>query len=394
MPSRSPPCISILMSSIRHRKERARQTESPAVEETESEHGSPRLSFCRSPDSRVGRGARIRKAGRRQESSERGTCMSAAEGSVYVGIDVSKARLDVAVEPAGEHLEFANEPAGIAALVARMREIDPKLVVLEASGGYEAAVTASLAEVVPVAVVNPRQVREFAKATGTLAKTDRLDARMLARFGEAIRPEVRPLPDENAQELSALLARRRQLLDMITAESNRLALAPKRLRDSIKAHIKWMRHQLGAVDHDLDQWIRSSPVWREKDDLLRTTPGVGPVLARTLLGDLPELGTLSRRQIAALVGLAPFACDSGKFHGRRMIRGGRSHVRSTLYMATLTAIRHNTVIRTFYERLRHGGKPFKVSITAAMRKLLTILNAMVANRRPWTPAITTVPLDG
>ena len=316
--------------------------------------------------------------------------MSAAEGSVYVGIDVSKVRLDVAVHPAGDHSEFANNPAGIAALVARLREIGPELVVLEASGGYEAAVTASLAEVVPVAVVNPRQVRDFAKATGILAKTDRLDARVLARFGEAVRPQARPLPDESAQELSALLARRRQLLEMITAETNRLALAPKRLRDSIKAHIKWMRHQLGAVDHDLDQWVRSSPVWREKDDLLRTTPGVGPVLARTLLGDLPELGNLSRRQIAALVGLAPFACDSGTYRGRRMIRGGRSHVRATLYMATLTAIRHNAVIKTFYERLRHTGKPFKVAITAAMRKLLTILNAMVAHREPWTPAIASV----
>lgn len=319
--------------------------------------------------------------------------MSAGRGSSYVGIDVSKARLDVAVRPEGQRFEVANDEAGIAALVVRLQEVEPRLVVLEASGGYEASVTASLATVMPVAMVNPRQVRDFAKATGILAKTDRLDAQVLARFGEAVRPEVRALPDESAQELAALLARRRQLLDMITAETNRLALARKRLRDSIKAHVKWMRHQLGAVDHDLDQWIRSSPVWREKDDLLRTTPGVGPVVARTLLGDLPELGTLSRRQIAALVGLAPFAYDSGKYRGRRMIRGGRSQVRAALYMATLTAIRRNPLIKTFYERLRHAGKPFKVAMTAAMRKLLTILNAMIAHRKPWNTDFASVPLD-
>lgn len=305
----------------------------------------------------------------------------------YVGIDVSKQRLDVAVRPSGESFFVGNDEEGIRGLLVRLQEMEPLLVVLEASGGYEAAVAAALAAAVPLVVVNPRQVRDFAKAKGILAKTDRLDAKVLAEFGQVMEPEVRPLPDETVQEISALLARRRQLLDMITAETNRLGLAPRRVRESIKAHIKWMRHQLGEVDHDLDQRIRSSSVWREKDDLLRSTPGVGPVVARTLLGDLPELGTLDRRRIAALAGVAPFADDSGTIKGRRMIRGGRVHVRSALYMAALTGIRHNAVIKAYYERLRQAGKPFKLAITAAMRKLLTILNAMIAHRRPWAPQL-------
>lgn len=303
---------------------------------------------------------------------------------VFVGIDVSKERLDVARRPSGDGWAVANDDPGIAALVDRLRELPPALIVLEATGGLELAVTGALAAAdLPVVVVNPRQVRDFAKATGRLAKTDVLDAAVLAQFAEAVRPARRPLRDADTQALSALLARRRQLVEMRTAEQNRLASASRRIRAEIQAHITWLNRRLARVDADLNQAIRSSAVWRAKDDVLRSTPGVGPVLATTLLADLPELGTLTRQRIAALAGVAPLNRDSGTLRGRRTVWGGRAHVRAVLYMSTLVAVRYNPVLQAFYLRLREGGKAPKVALTACMRKLLTILNAMVKHRTPW-----------
>jgi transposase len=304
----------------------------------------------------------------------------------WVGIDVSKARLDVALGVAGELLWVANDARGIASLVARLVELAPELVVLEASGGLQTALVAELgAAQLPVVVVNPRQVRDFARATGQLAKTDALDARMLALFAERIRPQVRPLPDEQELELKALVARRRELVEMITAERNRLDRAPKLLHKEISAHIRWLESRLKDRDRDLDRMLRSSPLWREREDLLRAVPGVGPVLCATLLADLPELGALSRHQIAKLVGVAPLNCDSGTMRGRRAVWGGRAQVRAALYMATLAAVRCNPALKTFYLRLRSAGKPAKVALTAAMRKLLTVLNAMLKHRTHWSP---------
>jgi transposase len=303
---------------------------------------------------------------------------------VFVGIDVSKERLDVARRPSGDGWAVANDDPGIAALVARLRELPPALIVLEATGGMELAVTGALAAAdLPVVVVNPRQVRDFAKATGRLAKTDVLDAAVLAQFAEAVRPARRPLRDADTQALSALLARRRQLVEMRTAEQNRLASASRRIRAEIQAHITWLTRRLARVDADLNQAIRSSPGWRAKDDVLRSTPGVGPVLATTLLADLPELGTLTRQRIAALAGVAPLNRDSGTLRGRRTVWGGRAHVRAVLYMSTLVAVRYNPVLQAFSLRLREAGKAPKVALTASMRKLLTILNAMVKHRTPW-----------
>ena len=308
------------------------------------------------------------------------------EAERWVGIDVSKARLDVALGVAGELLWVANDARGIASLVARLVELAPELVVLEASGGLQTALVAELgAAQLPVVVVNPRQVRDFARATGQLAKTDALDARMLALFAERIRPQVRPLPDEQELELKALVARRRELVEMITAERNRLDRAPKLLHKEISAHIRWLESRLKDRDRDLDQMLRSSPLWREREDLLRAVPGVGPVLCATLLADLPELGALSRHQIAKLVGVAPLNCDSGTMRGRRAVWGGRAQVRAALYMATLAAVRCNPALKTFYLRLRSAGKPAKVALTAAMRKLLTVLNAMLKHRTHWSP---------
>ena len=303
---------------------------------------------------------------------------------VFVGIDVSKERLDVARRPSGDGWAVANNDPGIAALVDRLRELPPALIVLEATGGLELAVTGALAAAdLPVVVVNPRQVRDFAKATGQLAKTDTLDAAVLAQFAEAVRPARRPLRDADTQALSALLARRRQLVEMRTAEQNRLGSAPRRVRVEIQAHITWLNRRLARVDADLNQAIRSSPLWRARDDVLRSTPGVGPVLATTLLADLPELGTLTRQRIAALVGVAPLNRDSGTLRGRRTVWGGRAHVRAVLYMSTLVAVRYNPVLQAFYLRLREAGKAPKVALTACMRKLLTILNAMLKHRTPW-----------
>jgi len=305
----------------------------------------------------------------------------------FVGIDVAKATLDIAVRPGGEHWSAPNDEAGIGALVARLQPLAPALIVLEATGGFETATVAAVAAAgLAVVVTNPRQVRDFARATGQLAKTDVLDAQILALFAERVRPEPRPLPDAAVQALDALLTRRRQLLEMLTAEKNRLgfATAPS-VRRGITQHIRWLQRQLVDVDGDLDQALRGSPLWRAKEDLLRTVPGVGPGVSRTLLGELPELGTLTHKQIAALVGVAPRAGDSGTRRGKRMVWGGRAPVRAALYMGALVATRHNPVIRVFYARLRTAGKPAKVALVACMRKLLTILNAMLRSGTPWRP---------
>jgi transposase len=310
------------------------------------------------------------------------------EHSRFVGIDISKDHLDVHVRPTGDSFRVRYDDAGLVTLVAHLRPLAPVVLVLEATGGYEVTVAATLASAaLPVAVVNPRQVRDFARATGQLAKTDTLDARVLALFAEAVRPAARPVPDAQAAALGELIARRRQLVDMLGAEHNRRRLLrDRRLQRHLEAHIAWLEEALRRLDLDLTTLIRSTPVWRETDDLLRSVPGIGPVTAGTLIADLPELGRLDRRRIAALAGLAPIARDSGAFRGRRMIMGGRAHIRRVLYMATLTAITHNPVIRAFHQRLVAAGRPGKVALTAAMRKLLTILNAMLRDRRPWHPA--------
>jgi transposase len=269
-------------------------------------------------------------------------------------------------------------------LVERLRALSPALIVLEATGGFEASVAALLAAAgLPVVVMNPRLVRNFAKATGKLAKTDRLDARMLALFAQVMRPPVRPLKDEQSRALDALFNRRRQLVDMLTMEKNRLTLATPEVARDIKAHITWLAQRLKDVDGELKTLIERSPVWREKDELLQSVRGVGPVMSITLLAQLPELGTINRRQISALAGTAPLNHDSGKFKGERHVWGGRANVRAVLYMATLAAIRCNPAIKAFHRRLRDAGKKPKVAIVACMRKLLTILNAMLKNKTPW-----------
>jgi transposase len=309
-----------------------------------------------------------------------------SQSQLFVGIDVAKAQLDIAVRPTGARWAVTNDEAGIAALVAHLQAVVPTLIVLEATGGYQRAVVAALAAVcLPVVVVNPRQARDFAKATGQLAKTDTLDARALAHFADAVRPAPRPLPDAQLEELRALLARRRQLIAMRTAEQNRLSGAAPRLRADIQAHITWLTDRLATFDDDLDTTLRASPVWREREELLRSAPGIGPVCARTLVLDLPELGSMSRQRIAALVGVAPFNRDSGTRRGTRTIWGGRAHVRATLYMSTLVAVRYNSVLKACDERLCAAGKAKKVALTACMRKFLTILNAMVKHQTPWQP---------
>jgi transposase len=302
---------------------------------------------------------------------------------LFVGIDVSKATLDVAVST-GASRQVVNDDPGIATLVAELAHLQPTLVVLEATGGYQAAVVAALVvRGIPVAVVNPRQVRDFAKALGKLAKTDAVDAQVLMRFAQSVRPEPRQPLDEHTLALDALLTRRRQVVEMLTAERNRLAQSVRRVRPSIEATIEFLRKQLSDINDDLDSAIRHSPVWREKEDLLRSVPGVGRIVATTLLCELPELGRLNRKEVAALVGVAPFNRDSGTLRGRRSIWGGRASVRSALFMAVVSASRFNPVIRSFYERLRAAGKLKKVALVACMRKLLTILNSMMRDSRPW-----------
>jgi len=288
------------------------------------------------------------------------------------------------MRPSGGSESVTNDRAGIQTLVKRLGEIRPALIVLEATGGIERGVTRALASAeLPVVVINPRQVRDFAKATGQLAKTDRIDAMVLARFAQAVRPSVRPLPDEVTLELRALIARRRQITEMIVAESHRLSGASKAVRKRIDAHIRWLEAELERADKDLDQSIRQSPIWQENQDLLKTVPGIGPIVSRTLLAELPELGKLNRREIAGLVGVAPYNCDSGRVQGRRTIWGGRASVRAVLYMAALVASRRNTVLRAHYQHLLKAGKARKVALVACMRKLLTILNAMIKHKTRW-----------
>jgi transposase len=307
----------------------------------------------------------------------------------FVGIDVSKAHLDVGREGQDEVERFANDEGGREQCARRLKEWDPALVVMEATGGLEGSLAALLVvKGVEVSIVNPRQVRDFAKATGVLAKTDAVDARVLARFAAAIRPEPRALKDEELALLDAMLTRRRQILEMIVAERNRLAGAPpKKVARTIREHIDWLRRQLKHTNNDIDGQIRESPVWRDRVELMTSVTGVGQITAFTLLADLPELGLLDGRKISALSGVCPYNRDSGRRYGKRMIHGGRGTVRAALYMAALVASRHNPVIRAFYERLLAAGKPKKVALTACMRKLLLILNAIVRTGHPWNPAL-------
>ena len=307
---------------------------------------------------------------------------------MLIGIDVAKAELVVAARPSGERWTAPNDERGVQRLVERLRHDGPALVVLEATGGYELLCVGALAAAgLPVVVANPRQVRDFAKATGQLAKTDRIDADVLALFAERVRPEVRTLPAADAQELDALLARRRQLLEMLQAERNRLGQVFGRgrqpVKKSLKAHIAFLERELRIADTDLGAMIRRSPAWRERDDLLQSVPGVGPVLSLTLLAELPELGRLSRREIAKLVGVAPLSRDSGALRGRRFVQGGRAGVRAVLYMAALVATKRNAVIGAFYQRLLRAGKPKKLALVACMRTLLTVLNAMARTNTRW-----------
>jgi transposase len=306
-------------------------------------------------------------------------------GSVYVGLDVAKAHIEAAVWPEPRAWRVAHTESALAELVGQIRALQPALVVLEATGGYETTLAGLLVTAgCPVAVVNPRQVRDFAKAVGQLAKTDTIDAHVLALFAARIQPPPRPWPDAATQDLTALVGRRRQVIEMLGAERNRLAVARSPLRRALRDHIRWLERQLAALDAEIAALIRASPAWRDRDDLLRTVPGIGPQTASLLITQLPELGRLTRQQIAALVGVAPFNRDSGRLRGRRVTFGGRAPVRAGLYMAALVATQHNPVLRAFYHRLLAAGKPKKLALVACMRKLLTILNAMVAHHQPWT----------
>jgi transposase len=301
-----------------------------------------------------------------------------------VGIDVSKRCLDVCSLPDGQTFTVPNEQEGVDELLSRLEGMNVELVVLEATGRYERLAATSIASAgIAVAVVNPRQARDFAKAIGRLAKTDRIDAFVLARFARAVDPSPSVIPDQEASALQAILTRRRQLLSMLTAENNRLQMAPAALRKRIRAHAEWLEKELSRTDGDLDEAIEQSSVFKENEALLKSVPGVGPVLARTLLAELPELGTITHKRLCALVGVAPFNRDSGQRSGKREAWGGRAPVRAALYMGTLVATRHNPHIKHFYERLLAGGKPKKVALVACMRKLLIILNALMRDRSTW-----------
>ena len=313
------------------------------------------------------------------------------EKKIYVGIDVSKDTLDVAVHGDKQHWSFPNNETGITKAVSKFKELSPELVVLEATGGFEVFLATELVVAkIPTAVVNPRQVRDFAKSVGMLAKTDILDARIIARFAATVQPNPHPMPDIEAQELGALTARRRQIINMITAEKNRLSTAGETVKPGISAHINWLEKELNEINRNIKQKVKDSPIWREKDELLQSVPGVGTNLSAIILAELPELGTLNRKQIAALVGVAPLNRDSGTLRGKRTTWGGRATVRTALYMATLVATRYNPVIRRFYERLREAGKATKVALTACMRKLLTILNAMLKYQTSWNFGVSQI----
>jgi len=303
-----------------------------------------------------------------------------------VGIDTSKDRLDVVIIPNSQHQSFANDEQGCEQLASWLGDISPNLIAIEATGGYEMLAVSILSTGgLPIVVVNPRQVRNYAKALGKLAKTDMIDAGVIAEFAHNVQPEVRPLPDAQSMALKALVLRRRQLIEMLVSEQNRLKTSHCRVQPLIRKNIDWLREQIARLDKDITKTLRSSPVWREKDDLLSSVKGVGPVLTASLICLLPELGTLNRQKISALVGVCPYNRDSGYFRGRRSIYGGRAQIRSVLYMATVASIRHNSVIKAMYDRLRKAGKVAKVAIVACMRKLLTILNAMLKNNQKWNP---------
>jgi len=307
----------------------------------------------------------------------------------FVGIDVSKAWLDVAQHEREETFRVSNDEAGIAELVKRMKALKPKLIVVEPTGGFEKLLVAELTHAgLPVVVVNAKRVRDFARATGRLAKTDKLDAKVLAHFAAAIRPAVRRLPNAEEERLTMLLTRRRQVVDMLTVEKNRLVTVRAKMRSDIEAHIEWLANNLEELDKEIEDFVESTPIWKEKDNLLQSVPGVGPVTSATMLGMMPELGKLNRQEIAALVGVAPVNKDSGRKQGRRRIYGGRADVRSVLYMAALSAKKFNPVIKKFYERLIKQGKEKKVALTACMRKLLVILNAMMRSNQPWRSLAT------
>ena len=308
------------------------------------------------------------------------------EEAVCIGVDVAKSALDVVVTDSEEARQFANDDKGISQVVSYIADLKPVMIILEATGNLEMPLAAALqAGRLPVVVINPRQVRDFARATGALAKTDTIDARILALFGARVKPEIRPLPDKNARDMRSLLTRRRQLVEMLTAEHNRLFQTHEDIRLGIEAHIKWLEKTLSDINDDLERRIKRSPSWLEKDNLLKSVPGVGKVVSSSLLIELPELGKLNRRKIAALVGVAPLNRDSGTMRGRRTVWGGRAKLRSTLYMAALVASRHNPIIAAFYQRLVNAGKAKKVALVACMRKLLTILNAMMRTMTVWQP---------
>lgn len=308
--------------------------------------------------------------------------------TIVVGIDVSKDRLDVAVRPSGETFAVVRNAAGLEQLTARLLKTGPRLVALEATGGFETIAAATLASAgLPIVVVNPAQIRAFAKAIGERAKTDPIDAAVIAHFAEATNPPVRPLPDEATRLLADLVARRRQIVEMMAAEGQReRRLINKRLKKSILRLRKVMEQELAELDGEIDDAVRGSPVWREKENLLASVPGVGPIIARTLLAELPELGTLGRKQIAALAGLAPFTRQSGQWRGKSFIGGGRTAVRTVLFMGALVAKRHNPILKAFYDRLLAAGKPKMLALIAVARKLLTILNAILRDRQPWQTA--------
>jgi len=307
---------------------------------------------------------------------------------LYVGIDVSKKTLDIAIRQSDEVWQVNNDPEGIAQLIGQLKTLDPRLIIMEATGGYETNAALELGVAgFAVAIINPRQARDFAKSMGRLAKTDKIDALMLARFGEAIRPEPRELPNEQSVKLQALLVRRRQVIEMLVAEKNRVKMTHPTMKPRVDEHIEWLEKELEDLDNDLGNMLHLSPIWREKEELFRSIPGVGRVLAVTLLAELPELGQLNRKKIAALVGVAPFNCDSGKMHGKRAIWGGRACVRNSLYMATLAATRWNPIIMDYYHHMKELGKPSKVALVACMRKLLCILNAMAHTNQSWSSSL-------
>lgn len=313
--------------------------------------------------------------------------MTSKKSDNFIGIDISKAELDVANWGTGSYWQMSNDIRGRQDLIQRLKGLDPMLIVVEASGGLEQPVVRELnQENLPIAVVNPTRIRNFARSTGQLAKTDKLDAKIIAQFAQAVRPKIRPLRTRQQEHLDALVTRRRQVVDTITAEKNRKGTAHPALQEQIQRHIDWLEEELKELDNEINQLIQQSDEWREKAAILNSVPGVGPVTVSTLVAKLPELGARNRQQIAALVGVAPVNKDSGKKRGKRRVFGGRASVRKVLYMATLAATKFNPVIRSFYERLLANGKEKKVALTACMRKLLVILNSMVRQKKPWCAA--------